>query len=211
MATAPRLVTFDIFGTVIDWRRGLSEACAAAGRPLGPGEFNRIIDAQAALEQQGYATYAEVTRRSLVDTIGLDEAAAGRIGAEAGRWPAFADSPAALAALMRIAPCAALTNSDRAHGEQVQAGLGFRLSDWLCAEEARVYKPDARFWHAMAARRALEPGPHWWHVSAYADYDLAVANALGLTSVFVARPHARAGAATHEVKDLAGLLELLAK
>ena len=111
---------------------------------------------------------------------------------------------------MAIAPCAALTNSDRAHGEQVQEQLGFRLSDWLCAEESGLYKPDERVWCAMAARRGVALDRAWWHVSAYADYDLAVANRLGLTSVFVARPHARSGAATHAVSDLAGLVELLA-
>src|SRR5205085_8095336 len=96
-------------------------------------------------------------------------------------------------------------NSDLAHGEQVQAQLGFRLSDWLCAEETHCYKPDPEFWNAMARRWRLTPGPEWWHVSAYADYDLAVANRLGLTTVFVARPHARRGPATHSVVDLAEL------
>jgi FMN phosphatase YigB (HAD superfamily) len=84
----------------------------------------------------------------------------------------------------------------------VHAQLGFRLNDWPCAEETSRYKPDPEFWHAMADRRGISPGPEWWHVSAYADYDLAVANRLGLTTVFVARPHARRGLATHSVADL---------
>ena len=52
--------------------------------------------------------------------------------------------------------------------------------------------------------------PAWWHVSGYADYDLDVARRLGLTTVFVARPHARPGAADHQVSDLAGLADLVA-
>lgn len=62
----------------------------------------------------------------------------------------------------------------------------------------------------MARRRGVNPGPHWWHVSAYADYDLETAGRLGLTRVFVARPHARPGQADHQVPDLgqlAGLVE----
>ena len=102
-----------------------------------------------------------------------------------------------------------MTNSDRAHGEQMQQQLGFRLDDWLCAQESRVYKPNPQFWRLMASRRGIKPGPRWWHVSAYADYDLAVTNQLGLTTVFVDRPHARPGAASHSVRDLAGLVTLL--
>ena len=201
----PALLTFDIFGTVLDWRTGLARDCAAAGRPLAPGDFDRIIDRQGALEHEAFASYAEITRRSLVDVLGLDDAAAARIGASAGHWPLYADSADALRALERIAPCMATTNSDRAHGDQVLAQLGFRLSDWLCAEDTRVYKPDPAFWHVAAARRGIALGPDWWHVSAYADYDLAVANQLGLTTVFVMRPHARSGPATLTVADLAEL------
>lgn len=202
----PTLLTFDVFGTVLDWRSGLERDCAAAGRPLVPGDFDRILDRQAELESQPHHLYSEITRRSLVEVLGLEEGAAARIGARVGEWPLYPDSAAALRALMEIAPCAALTNSDRAHGEQVQVSLGFRLTDWLCAEESRLYKPDERVWRAMAARRGIAPGPDWWHVSAYADYDLAVANRLGLTSVFVARPHARPGEATHRVADLGELV-----
>ena len=203
----PALLTFDVFGTVLDWRTGLGRDCAAAGRPLAPGDFDRIIDRQAELETLPHHLYSEITRRSLVEVLGMAEDAAARIGAHVGEWPLYPDSAAALRALMEIAPCAALTNSDRVHGEQVQTQLGFRLSDWLCAEESGLYKPDERVWRAMSARRGIAPGPDWWHVSAYSDYDLAVANRLGLTSVFVARPHARPGAATHAVRDLGELAE----
>ncbi len=208
--TAPQLITFDVFGTVLDWRSGLESACAAAGRPLRPGEFDAIVDAQGRLERGAFRTYAEITRLSLVEVLGLDPAAAAAIGASVGRWPLYPDSAAALQRLMRVVPCAALTNSDRAHGDEVQRRLGFRLSDWLCAEETRLYKPDPEFWRAMSRRRGVALGPGWWHVSAYADYDLAVASDLGLTTVFVARPHARPGPASHAVRDLAGLVAMLA-
>ena len=210
MAERPALITFDIFGTVLDWRTGLEESCSAAGRPLLAGEFDKIVDAQAQLEQGPFLDYAEVTRRSLVDVLGLDAGKAAGIGGTVGRWPLYADA-GALRLLMAIAPCAAMTNSDRGHGEDIQARLGFRLDAWLCAEAARVYKPNPDFWRQMGRLRGIEPGAHWWHVSAYADYDLQVAGAFGLTTVFVQRPHARAGAASYAVSDLAGLLDLLSQ
>ena len=209
MFTPPDLITFDIFGTVLDWRSGLEADCAEAGRPLREGEFDRIVDVQGRLEQGPFLDYTEITARSLEQVLGLEPTVAARIGAGVGRWPLYADAPAALRALVRVAPCAAMTNSGRAHGEDIRRYLGFPLSDWLCAEEARIYKPDPKFWWQMAQRRGIEPGRRWWHVSAYADYDLAVADELGLTTVFVQRPHSRSGVATHAVRDLEGLLQLL--
>jgi 2-haloalkanoic acid dehalogenase type II len=207
VAHGPTL-TFDIFGTVLDWRTGLARDCAALGRPLAPDDFDRIIDRQAQLESGPFVTYAEITRQSLVDVLGLDDRAARHIGASVGHWPLYPDSAAALRKLMTRVRCVAMTNSDRSHGDQVQAQLGFRMNDWVCAEDVRLYKPDARFWRAVAERGEIRIG-NWWHVSAYADYDLAVANGQGLTTVFVARPHARPGDATHHVDDLHGLLPLI--
>ena len=201
-------MTFDIFGTVLDWETGLAEACRAAGRPLRAGEFDRIIDVQGRLEQGDFLDYVTVTQRSLVDVLGLGEDQAREIGAAAGRWPLYPDAPV-LRSLMLSAPCAAMTNSDQGHGEDVQAALGFRLSAWLCAEDVGAYKPDRRFWQAMAELRDVQPSSEWWHVSAYGDYDLAAATELGLTTVFVGRRHSRPSPSTHVVDDLRGLLAVL--
>jgi 2-haloacid dehalogenase len=208
-STAPRLFTFDIFGTVLDWRRGLVEALAGDGQVLRTSQFDAIVDRQGELESEGpFRSYRDITAQSLVELAGLDRARARSIGETLGHWPLFPDSSAALAELMVTAPCVAMTNSDRAHGRQVQAALGFDLSAWVCAEEVRLYKPDPRFFREVARRLEVTPGPEWWHVSAYADYDLATASSLGLTTVFVERPHARPGPATHRVPDLAALADL---
>ncbi len=206
----PRVLTFDVFGTVLDWRRGLSEAVAAAGRPLAEGEFDRVVDRQGALEQEApFRTYREITALSLVEVLGLAPAVADAIGQGVGCWPLFPESAPALRGLMAHAPCVPMTNSDRAHGDQVQAALGFPLSGWMCAESLRRYKPHPGFWAEVARRLELSPGKAWWHVSAYADYDLGVAASLGLTTVFVERPHARPGPADHRVADLRELLALV--
>lgn len=203
----PRLLTFDIFGTVVDWRTGLREAVARAGAAFDDAAFDRVIDAQARMESGPFRPYAEIVAASLVEALGLDEATARGIGRNAGTWPLYPDSRDALRRLRVIAPCAAATNSDREHGAQVEASLGFRLDAWICAQEVGAYKPDPRVWHAASARTGVPPGPTWWHVSAYGDYDLATARALGLTCVYVARPHARPGAADLAVSHLGELAE----
>ena len=193
------LLTFDIFGTVLDWRRGLRDAL---GGRLADDAFDRIVDRQGALERQGFRQYASIVAQSLVEELQLSPEDAARIGAAAGSWPLFPDSAAALRALRAIAPCAATTNSDLAHRAPIEAQLGFPLDGWICAEEVGAYKPDPRVWRAAAERMGVAPGPDWWHVSAYSDYDHATARALGLTCVFVERPHSRPGPADLVVKDL---------
>ncbi|MEZ0231025.1 MAG: hypothetical protein ACAI25_20585, partial [Planctomycetota bacterium] len=188
-APRPALLTFDIFGTVLDWRAGhLRDAPS-----LGAEDFDRVVDRQGVLEQEDPTRpYAEIVARSLIEA-GVAPERAREIGANAGRWPLFADSREGMRRLQGVAPCMALTNSDRAHGEQVQEQLGLRLADWQCAEEVHLYKPSEEVWRLAARRRRLAFGRPWWHVSAYADYDLEVARRLGLTCVFVERPHSRPG------------------
>jgi len=200
----PALLTFDIFGTVVDWRQGLNESIS---RVLSDEEFDSVVDFQGREEQGSYRPYREIVARSLTHVLHFPEARANAIGAEVGRWPIFPDAQEGLRRLMSLAPCIAMTNSDRNHGEQVQTQLGFRLSRWVCAEEVRLYKPHPDFWRAVSE----EFGPHWWHVSAYADYDLEVAHRLGLTTVFVRRPHARPGEAGQVVSDLVELASHLAR
>lgn len=202
------LVTFDIFGTVIDWRRGLSEA---VDRDLSDPEFDRIVDRQGELERERFLPYAGIVARSLVDVLALDAARAAQIGARVGEWPLFADSADALRRLRGIAPCAATTNSDVAHEEQVRRQLGFALDGWICAEVVRAYKPDPEVWRTAARRMRVPLDRNWWHVSAYADYDHATARALGLTCVLVKRPHHRPGPADLVVNDLTELADLASR
>lgn len=202
----PTLFTFDIFGTVVDWRGGMRAALAAAGTALDDNAFNRVVDRQGRMEQAHPGRrYAAITADSLVQELGVATDTAAQIGAHVGEWPLFDDARDGLRQLLALAPCAAITNSDRAHGAQVQQQLGFPLSHWFCAEDLGVYKPDPAAWHAVAARLGVTPGPGWWHVSAYGDYDLNVARALGLTCVLVQRPHRRAGPADLVVPDLRAL------
>ncbi|HUW53860.1 MAG TPA: hypothetical protein VMV99_10635, partial [Rhodanobacter sp.] len=69
MPTTPALITFDIFGTVLDWRSGMEADCVDAGRPLRGGEFDRIVDVQGQLEQGPFLDYAQITARSLEQVL----------------------------------------------------------------------------------------------------------------------------------------------
>lgn len=207
----PTLITFDIFGTVVDWRTGLRRDLGQFGVELTDRHFDAVIDDQGTEEGGSFLPYREIVAGSLTRVLGLPAPAAATVGENAGNWPLYADSCAALERLLEIAPCVAMTNSDHAHGKQVQDQLGFPLSGWTCAEETRVYKPAEEFWRCVAQSRSVPFSGHWWHVSAYADYDLETAGRLGLTRIFVERPHSRPGPADVTVADLAELAEVAAR
>jgi 2-haloalkanoic acid dehalogenase type II len=209
-APRPNLLTFDVFGTILDWRRGTLDAVTDAGGTLTEEMFEEVVDEQGRLERETPGRcYRDIVAESLVKVAAVVPGRAAEIGRAAGTWPLFPDSASALARLMQIAPCGAITNSDRTHGEQVQEQLGFKLTHWFSAEEIGCYKPDPRAWEHVGRATGIAFGATWWHVAAYADYDLAVARRLGLTTVYVERPHRRLGEADVVVADLAALAELL--
>jgi 2-haloalkanoic acid dehalogenase type II len=206
----PSLLTFDVFGTVLDWRQGLVDAAAAHGIDVDDRRFQAVIDHQARAESGPYRSYAEIAAESLVQVLRMPKKIARTIAEEAGAWPLFPDAADGLRALMRIAPCVAMTNSDQSHGKQVQDQLGFRLNGWICAEDVRCYKPAPEFWTAVSSRRGVPFGRSWWHVSAYADYDMATAGRLGLTTVFIERNHNVWGPSAMTAPDLRALATMLA-
>src|SRR5207253_8263613 len=80
-AMTPMLLTFDIFGTVVDWRTGLGEA-----------DFDRIVDVQGELERERFRSYTEIVAESLLRVRRVDVVTAARIASELGNWPLFPDS-----------------------------------------------------------------------------------------------------------------------
>src|SRR3954454_15117232 len=86
-AVPPRLFTFDVFGTIVDWRSGLRKALGA--RPLSDAEFDRLIDVQGEIEQAPFRRYADIVAESLARVVGISPSEAERIGADAGNWPLF--------------------------------------------------------------------------------------------------------------------------
>ena len=207
--STPSLLTFDVFGTVLDWRTGMIDAARAEGVDLTGHAFEDVIGYQALIERGPYRTYSDILAESLVRVARMGRSAAQRVAGSAGRWPLFPDSADGIRTLMRLAPCVAMTNSDQAHGIDVQKQLGFRMNGWICAEDVRCYKPAPEFWTAVSARRNVAFGPDWWHVSAYADYDMETASKLGLTTVFVERPHKVWGPSNWSAPDLRAVAALI--
>ena len=192
-------LTFDCYGTLIDWETGIVEAL----RPLHAGaDSEALLEAfarhESALEAGPYLRYADVLAgcvRALGEEFGfaVSDAQAAAFGRSVADWPAFADSPAALAALKERFRLGVITNCDDDLFAASNTRLGVEF-DWVVtAEQARGYKPRIENFEYAFARMDV-PRERVLHVAQSRFHDHVPAKALGLTTVWVDRRQGRAGA-----------------
>ena len=195
-------LTFDCYGTLIDWETGLSTALRALLEPRGatPGH-DALLETYARLEAEAerppYRTYREVLAfagRGVAATYGVEptEDEIGTFSGSVVDWPAFRDSPAALALLKTRFRLGVLTNCD----DDLFAASNRRLGvvfDWIVtAQQARGYKPALANFELLFERLGL-PRHRILHVAQSLYHDHVPAKALGLSSIWIDRRHDRAG------------------
>jgi 2-haloacid dehalogenase len=195
-------LTFDCYGTLVDWETGLLAGVRAVLQPRGVEPSDAaILEAharhEAAAEAGPYARYREVLARSLRGICaehGVEPSAdeCARFGASVGDWLPFADTPDALRLLATRFRLGVITNCDDDLFAQTHARLGVRL-DWVVtAQQVGSYKPSHRNYEAAFARIGL-PRAEILHVAQSLYHDHVPANALGIASVWIDRRHDRPG------------------
>ncbi len=212
-------VTFDCYGTLIDWERGVMENAPlsrAAGR-LTPAEFfGRFERTQRALVAQAWRPYREVMRQTAFIVLGglglvAFPAELDAFADSMGRWPAFDDAGRALAALKGRVRLGILSNVDDATLARSEALLGTAMDFNVTAEQVKSYKPaPAHF--AEGARRAGVPAGEILHVAFGFEYDIGPARAAGMRTCWVNRGDARkpeGAVPDHVLRDLDALPALV--
>lgn len=220
-----RAVTFDCFGTLVDWRYGQERVLRQLPSLREHARaLPTLMDARELAEQRmqrgPWLPYAEILARSLQEACDevlqlalpvreADAFAAGQLG-----WPAFPNTVDALGRLTRKLPIGLLSNCDEeALTLCARKHLGVPISWLVSAERAQSYKPAARHWELFLEESGLAP-TQVLHVSFARDYDLDPAAALGFPLGFIARRGAPAPEglplAVHAI-DLADLVDQVLK
>jgi 2-haloacid dehalogenase len=195
-------LTFDCYGTLIDWETGILAGLrgSLAGlrpRPSDDELLERYGQAEAALEAGPYLHYREILARGLAEVCrayGVEptDGAADVFGGSVPDWPAFPDSMAALARLKTRFRLGVITNCD----EDLFAGSSRRLGvefDWVVtAESIGSYKPNPRNF-TIALERLGVPRERVLHVAQSLFHDHVPAGRLGLSSVWIDRRHGLTG------------------
>jgi 2-haloacid dehalogenase len=214
VSSADAWVSFDCYGTLVDWRQGMRGALV----PVFGGRTDAVLEAYYQLEldveQASYRPYREV----LSEALGL---AAESVGAElpaerrdvlADAWPElpfFADVRAALEALRgRGIRLAVLTNCDDDLWRTTESRFPVPLDEVVTAQAVQSYKPSPP--HFLEFRRRRDPAPgRWVHAACSWVHDIEPASGLGLPTVWIDRDRtghdpARASAV---LPDAVGLAE----
>ncbi len=189
-----RLITFDCYGTLVDWEMGLQNSLSALPgitKEQLPELVQEYVQTEAALEQQAYQPYATIQRetvRSLAEhfRLELSPESADMLSRDIGSWPPFVDTKQALTRLKSQFMLGILSNIDVNLFAKTNKQLGIAFDLIVTAEDVRSYKPShAHFLRAIEQSR-LEKG-QILHVAQSLFHDATPAAALGFNFAWINR------------------------
>jgi len=188
-----RALSFDCYGTLIDWEAGMVQALEDEGvleaLPVPIEEFlARREEKEREWQAAPYRHYREILALSYQETLKsfelkVDEAVAFRFADSIHRWPAFPDTVSALRRLGSYWPLAIASNVERASLSRTVDKLGIPFAELVTAEDVRSYKPAAPHFEEMQRRL----GACQVHVAGSLFHDIEPAGALEIPTVWVNR------------------------
>src|ERR1700686_1153598 len=197
-----RALTFDVFGTTVDWRSGVAAEARRIGGLSGvDADWERLADMWRALYMPSmdrvrrgelpWTNFDQLHRLSLDQVLrelgaeGFDEAARDELTQAWERLPAWPDSAPGLARLAGRFTVATLSNGNRSQQAALVRFAALPFQRLVSAEDFRHYKPDPEVYLGAAAVLGLEP--HQVMMGAAHKGDLRAAQAAGLRAAFVER------------------------
>jgi 2-haloacid dehalogenase len=204
-----RWMTFDCYGTLLDWQSGFRRLLA----PVAGERLDALVEAFHAVEPQ---VEREVTLYKDVLREGLARAAA-RAGIELPDRDALVDGWHTLEAFPDTVPAlrelqaggwklGILTNCDDDLFASTRAALGVEIDHVVTAEQVGSYKPAPGHFERFEAETGVAR-EHWVHAAVSWWHDMVPAQALGLRRVWVDREDSGhdPSIVTARVPDMAGL------
>lgn len=202
-------LTFDCYGTLVDWERGILDALAPWRESAHlDADDEDILRAFGEIEPQAQqdhpnALYPDVLRvvcERMAERFGAPatDDAADRLAGSVGRWPVFADTTEALQRLKRRCRLIIVSNVDHASFSRTKNRIGVEFDAIVTAQDVGAYKPDERMFEAaaQAAQRLGAPKERVLHVAQSLYHDHEPAKRFGLTTCFIDRRAGRGGGAT---------------
>ena len=198
-----RALTFDVFGTTVDWRSGIAAEARRLGERNGViADWERLADAWRALYMPSmdrvrrgelrWTNFDRLHRLSLDQVLrdagaeGFDAAAREELTLAWERLPPWPDAEPGLSRLGRNFTVATLSNGNRSQQAALVRFAKLPFQKLLSAEDFRHYKPDPEVYLGGAAALGLDPSQVMM-VAAHKG-DLRAAQAAGLRTAFIERP-----------------------
>jgi 2-haloacid dehalogenase len=202
-----KVLTFDCYGTLIDWESGIFNALLPLVRKAGVAEIrNPLLQAFAKQESaqqeetpaMPYSQLLSMVFKRLGKEWGVTvtNEEANIFGASVPDWPEFPDSVDALQYLKKHYRLAILSNVDRISFRSSNARLKVDFDAIFTAQDIESYKPDYRNFEYMLRRLEDDFGlqkPDILHTAQSLFHDHAPANRFGLASAWIDRRHVEHG------------------
>jgi len=196
------VLTFDCYGTIIDWETGLlrtlKPTLVAHAVSLSDEDLlARYGELEAGIQAGAFRKYADVLA-SVLSGFGREydfEPSAQEVldfSRSVQHWPPFADSAAALKALQSKFRLVVLSNIDDDLFEFSRAQLGVTFDRVFTAQQIGSYKPSLRNFQYMLERVGV-PKDRILHVAQGLFHDIVPTRALGIRNVWVNRRSGRPG------------------
>lgn len=201
-----KVLTFDCYGTLIDWETGMVNALAPLTEKLsGRLTRNAILEAHARHEssqqlqtpQKRYREILAIVYKRLAEEWGVSASWAECVayGNSIQHWPAFPDTADALRYLKQHYKLVILSNVDNESFAESNKKLGVEFDAIYTAEDIGSYKPAAAnfdYLLSMLKSRGYEKADIL-HTAESMFHDHAPANQFGLASCWIYRRHAQEG------------------
>jgi 2-haloalkanoic acid dehalogenase type II len=203
-----RWVTFDCYGTLIDWNGGIrGELARVFGEERAGALLARYHELEPELEADGTRSYREVLTEAM-RRLGAPPAEEDALARSLPEWRPFPEVPHALRqARERGWKLAILSNTDRDYIDASMRRIGVPFDFAIVASEIGSYKPAPGHWQAFEREVGRLPDVH---VAASLFHDIGPANEVGLRSIWINRlAEAPEPRPTEELPDLARLPETL--
>jgi 2-haloacid dehalogenase len=196
------VLTFDCYGTLIDWELGIQAALESVFAHHGVNtDVQGLLEAfarhESSLEAGPYLPYRDVlaaTLAGICGEFGFEPSEDERAGfaSSVGDWPAFPDSAEALARLTTRFRLGVITNCDDDLFALSNLKLGVTFDPVATAQQARSYKPSLEPFRLMLDRLDV-PSERILHVAQSLYHDHVPAKQVGLRTVWVDRRHGAEG------------------
>jgi 2-haloacid dehalogenase len=196
------ILTFDCYGTLINWEAGILSALhrvlSAHGKKMDDATLLKLYgDFELHSEQGTFRPYREVlesvVRQFAAEFHFTPSAAEIRsLPDSLPTWKPWPDTVAALRQLKTHFRLAILSNVDDDLFAATRPQLGVDFDEVITAQQAQAYKPSLKLFE-LALSRINAPAHRVLHVGQSIYHDVIPAQSLGLATVWVNRPSARPG------------------